>query len=83
MKTRQTILSIATVGILAIAFAYTYHLGYSRGGDDERLHWLWTPGKDGAWTVRENPAHPAMPPAIVRARQGIENSIPVTADSKL
>jgi len=66
----------------SLAFAATYRLGYSRGGDDERQHWLWTPGKDGAWTVRENPAHPAMPPVTVRAKQGIVNSIPVTAATK-
>ena len=83
MKTRHFISSILTVVILSLAFAYTFHLGYSRGGNEERLHWLWTPGKDGTWIVRENPAHPAMPQVIVRARQGMENSIPVTVDSKL
>jgi hypothetical protein len=38
-----------------IRIEHTYHLGYSRGSAEERLHWL-VSRKDGIWTARENPA---------------------------
>ena len=47
---------------LSLIFGYAYHLGYSRGSADERLHWL-VSYKDGVWSARENPAHPIFEPS--------------------
>ena len=78
MKTRTVAFSILTVTVLSLAFGYAYHLGYSRGSAEERLHWL-VSDKEGVWTTRENPAHPIFKPAkvVVRGVSSV-NSIPVT-----
>jgi hypothetical protein len=83
MRTRKVASGILMVAFLSLAFAYIYHLGYSRGSADERLHWL-VRYKDGVWTAHENPAHPIFGPVTVRSRPGMNpvNSIPMTAAPK-
>ena len=78
MKTRTVTLGILAIVVLSLSIRYTYHLGFSRGSADERLHWI-VSIKDGGFTARENPEHPILK-GIVSVDRGVPgvNSIPVT-----
>jgi hypothetical protein len=81
MKTTTVALGIFTLALLSHAFGYTYRVGYSRGSAEERLHWLVSHQEDGAWTARENPAHPIFKRRPLNVRPSIgasANSIPAT-----